>query len=357
MDRQNYAYTHLNIISMNTIVKLSSQERSLYYRQAVERMQFPLPAAVIEKDFWVCWILRLLNTIPELKGNITFKGGTSLSKAWGLIDRFSEDIDIAINRKVFGQQPPFGVEDAETNRQKKKRLKELESKSAVFIKEFLFPKLQEEISKHVKPEEFSLRLIEKGNEVNIEFEYPGVLKSELGGLLPVVLIEFVPRADEIPNEERIITPILYDVFSDILGEGSFVISTLVPERTFLEKLLLIHETLEGFNKGSERKSRHYYDLQKLYNVGVFNRVKNNHELFQMVVQHRQLFFRYNTLDYAGILNNGVRLTPTAGNLADWRSDYMRTAVMIFKDQPAFDDLMLFASQLENEFNEWILSTR
>ena len=338
---------------MNTFIQLSSDERNLYCRQAGERMEIPLPAAVIEKDFWVCWTLNLLNEIPELKGNITFKGGTSLSKAWGLIERFSEDIDIAINRKVFGQEPPHGAENAISNTQRKSRLEELEDKSANFIKEVLLQILHEKIAVHLSPADFTLRLIEKGNEVNIEFEYPGTLKNELGGLLPVVLIELVPRADEIPNEERKITPIIYEVFEDLLGEGSFNISTLTPERTFLEKLLFIHETLEGFNKGSERKSRHYYDLLKLYKAGVFERIKNNRELLQMVVEHRQTFFRYNTLDYTGILSNGVRVLPKKESWTDWRGDYTRTAVMIYNNIPSFEELMSFAEQLENEFNEWI----
>ncbi len=338
---------------MNTFIQLSSDERNLYCRQAAERMETPLPAAVIEKDFWVCWTLNLLNEIPELKGNITFKGGTSLSKAWGLIERFSEDIDIAINRKVFGQQPPHGAEDAKSNTQRKTRLVELEDKSASFIMEILLPILQEKIAEHLNPAEFTLKPIQKGNEINIEFEYPGTLKNELGGLLPVVLIELVPRADEIPNEERKITPIIYEVFEDLLGEGSFNISTLAPERTFLEKLLFIHETLEGFNKGSERKSRHYYDLLKLYKAGVFERIKNNRELLQIVVEHRQTFFRYNTLDYAGILSNGVRVVPTKESWTDWRGDYSRTAVMIYNNIPSFEELMSFAEQLENEFNEWV----
>ena len=338
---------------MNSFIQLSSDERNLYCRQAAERMEIPLPAAVIEKDFWVCWTLNLLNEIPELKGNITFKGGTSLSKAWGLIERFSEDIDIAINRKVFGQEPPHGAENATSNTQRKTRLEELEDKNATFIKEVLLPILHEKIAGHLNPADFTLRLIGKGNEVNIEFEYPGTLKNELGGLLPVVLIELVPRADEISNEERKITPIIYEVFEDLLGEGSFNISTLTPERTFLEKLLFIHETLEGFNKGSERKSRHYYDLLKLYKAGVFERIKNNRELLQMVVEHRQTFFRYNTLDYTGILSNGVRVLPKKESWTDWRGDYTRTAVMIYNNIPSFEELMSFAEQLENEFNEWI----
>lgn len=338
---------------MNTFIQLSSDERNLYCRQAAERMDTPLPAAVIEKDFWVCWTLNLLNDIPELNGNITFKGGTSLSKAWGLIERFSEDIDIAINRKVFGQEPPHGAENAASNRQRKTRLVELEGKSASFILEVLLPILQEKIEGYLNPAEFTLKPIQKGNEVNIEFEYPGTLKNELGELLPVVLIELVPRADEVPNEERKITPIIYEVFEDLLGEGSFHISTLAPERTFLEKLLFIHETLEGFNKGSERKSRHYYDLLKLYKAGIFERIKNNRELLEMVVEHRQTFFRYNTLDYAGILTNGVRVLPSEESWADWRSDYTRTAVMIYNHTPSFEELMSFAELLENEFNEWI----
>lgn len=340
---------------MNSFIKLSPEERKIYCQQAVERMQIPLPAAVIEKDFWVCWTLNLLNGIPELTGNITFKGGTSLSKAWGLIERFSEDIDIAINRKVFGQHPPYGAEDAESNRQRKIRLEELENKSSNFIREFLLPSLHKKISSYLNPDEYTLKPIQKGNEVNLEFEYPGTLKNELGGLLPVVLIELVPRADEIPNEERKITPILYEVFKDLLGEGTFNISTLSPARTFLEKLLFIHETLGGFNKGSERKSRHYYDLLKLYRAGVFDLIRDNRELLQMVVEHRQTFFRYNTLDYAGILKHGVQVIPPKESWADWRSDYSRTTVMIYNDIPSFDDLMQFAAHLEKEFNEWVLN--
>lgn len=339
---------------MNAFIQLSSEERSLYCRQAVERMQLPLPAAVIEKDFWVCWILNLLNEIPELKGNITFKGGTSLSKAWGLIERFSEDIDIAINRKVFGQEPPHGAEDASSNTHRKMRLAALENKSSVFITDILLPLLFKKIAEHLNPNEFTLKPIQKGNEVNIEFEYPGSLKNELGGLLPVVLIELVPRADEHPNEERKITSIIFEVFPDLLGKSSFQVLTLAPERTFLEKLLFIHETLEGFNKGSERKSRHYYDLFKLYKAGVFERIKTNHELLKKVIEHRKTFFRYNTLDYDGILSGGVRVVPPQERWADWRGDYSRTAVMIYNEAPTFDELMTFAEQFEQEFNMWVI---
>jgi predicted nucleotidyltransferase component of viral defense system len=337
---------------MNTFLKLSPEERNVYCRQAAEKMRVPLPAAVIEKDFWVCWTLNQLNEIPSLKGNITFKGGTSLSKAWGLIDRFSEDIDIAVNRKVFGQEPPYGAEHAQSNRQRNIRLEELEERSATFIGDVVLPQLKQRISEQLN-EEFSLRLIRKANEVNIEFEYPGTLKNELGALLPVVLIELVPRADELPNEERTITPMIHEVFSEILGDGSFIISALNPERTFLEKLLLIHETMEGFNKGSERKSRHYYDLFKLYHSGIFEKIKSNRDLLHAVVEHRRTFFRYNTMNYNSILSNGVKVAPPKEIRSDWRSDYARTSIMIYNNFATFDDLMVFAERMEEEFKEWV----
>jgi predicted nucleotidyltransferase component of viral defense system len=338
---------------MNAFLKLSPEDRRLYCIQAASVMDNPLPAAVVEKDFWVCWILKLLSEIPDLKDNLTFKGGTSLSKAWGIIDRFSEDIDIAINRKVFGQDPPNGAEDATSNTQRKLRLETLEKNCATYIIYSLIPLLQEKIESYLDTHDFQLLAIRKGNEVNIEFRYPGTLKNELGGLLPVVLIEIVPRADVIPKNEMRITPIIYDVFKGLLDNGSFTIATLVPERTFLEKLLFIHETLGGYNKGSERKSRHYYDLFKLYEAGVFDLIKLNKDLFQMVVHHRQTFFRYNTLDYSAIFRQGIQFLPQKESWPNWRSDYSRTEVMIYNQIPSFDELMLFAKNFELEFNNWV----
>jgi hypothetical protein len=338
---------------MDGFLSLTSGEKRIYCRQASERMDKPLPAAVIEKDFWVCWLLRLLNQLPELNGNITFKGGTSLSKAWGMIDRFSEDLDIAVNRRLFGQEPPFGAEDASSNTQRKLRLEELQVKSQAFVQEVVIPGLTALIERKLKPDEFRLCTAKKGNEVNIEFEYPGSLKEELGGLLPVVLIELVPRANDIPNELRPVTPILNEVFPELLGEATFHVSTLAPERTLLEKLLMIHETLAGFAKGSERKSRHYYDLQRLHQAGVFGKISNERGLLEAVVEHRRTFFRYNSMDYKAVLKKGVGIVPSAESLQEWRGDYERSAAMFHGARPSFDELMEFAAGFEKEFNEWV----
>jgi len=338
---------------MDAFLKLSSGERSNYCREASQRMEKPLPPAVIEKDFWVCWMLRLLNQLPELNGNITFKGGTSLSKAWGIIERFSEDIDIAVNRRLFGQAPPLGVEDAGSNTQRKIRLQELQDKSKAFVQQVILPGLMAQVETVLKPGEYRLSTVQKGNEVNIEFEYPGTLKKGLGGLLPLVLIEPVPRADDIPSELRPVTPILNEIFPDLLGAGTFHVSTLAPERTLLEKMLMIHETLAGYAKGNERKSRHYYDLYRLHQAGVFERIRNDRILLESVVAHRRTFFRYNSMDYAGVIQKGVGIVPSEAMLQDWRGDYERSAAMFHGARPSFEALMTFAAGFEKEFNEWV----
>jgi len=102
---------------MDGVVKMSAEERRLVCVQAEERLG--LQAASIEKDFWVCWTLRELARLPELGGHLTFKGGTSLSKAWKLIDRFSEDIDLVVDRETLGFGGEASPERASSNAQRK----------------------------------------------------------------------------------------------------------------------------------------------------------------------------------------------------------------------------------------------
>ena len=335
---------------MSSFLNLSIEERRIYCIQAAEQVN--LPPAFIEKDFWVCWTLEQLQAIPELTGKITFKGGTSLSKAWNLIHRFSEDIDLAVHRDLFGQNPPMGAENAPSNRQRKLRLIELENKNRDLITNIVYPKLHERISSILK-ESFELTIQIKGREINLQFAYPGAFKNELGAVLPVVLIELVPRADDIPNEEKTISPIIHDVFEEILNHYSIRVPTLLPERTFLEKLMLIHETISGHSPGQERKSRHFYDLYCMFEGGVFEKIKLNPSLFKEVLQHRKTFFKYAAMNYEDIFIHGIEIVPNSENLVSWRTDYSRTTVMIYRNVPSFEELMSFAFEFQEMFNHWV----
>jgi hypothetical protein len=341
---------------METFIVLGPEDRLLYCRQASELLPFALPAAVVEKDFWVSWLLKLLMELPESRGRLTFKGGTSLSKAWNLIDRFSEDIDLALDRSLFGQAPPHGAEDAPSNTKRKDRIEELNEASAAWTKTTLIPAMRARIAEQLPGEGWTLEPKVKGNEVNIEFRYPGSLQGELGSLLPVVLVELVPRADDQPNGPRTITPLVYEALSELLGVASFEVPTLAPERTLLEKAMYLHETVAGFNAGSERKSRHYYDLSKLISAGFGDSAMVDRALFEMVIAHRRTFYRYNALDYDGILRNGIMIVPPEAHWPDWRGDYDRTGAMIYRDRPTFDELMKAAHAYQEKFNAWVRGT-
>lgn len=338
---------------METFIALSPEDRSLYCRQASGLLRFSLPAAVVEKDFWVSWLLKLLMDLPETCGRLTFKGGTSLAKGWNLIDRFSEDIDLALDRGLFGQAPPLGAEDAASNRKRKERIDELGAACAAWVTGTLVPAMRIRIAQLLPGEHWTLEPVEKGNEVNIEFRYPGVLQGELGALLPVVLVELVPRADDRPSGPRTITPLVHEALPELLGPAGFEVPTLAPERTLIEKAMFLHEAVAGFNKGSERKSRHYYDLYKLIAAGHGDAAIADRALFELVIAHRRTFYRYNMLNYDAILRTGITIVPPEAQWPDWRGDYDRTSAMIYRDRPTFDVLMDTARGYQERFNAWV----
>ena len=126
---------------MNEFVRLAASERRLYCEQAAARLGLPAPS--VEKDFWVCWSLRLLFGLPDWTGHLTFKGGTSLSKGWRLIERFSEDIDVVIDRDILGFAGPDDPQQAPSGKQRQKRLEALKAACQDRIHAELLPALKE----------------------------------------------------------------------------------------------------------------------------------------------------------------------------------------------------------------------
>ncbi len=340
---------------MRAYLELSPEERAIYCRQAPERLPTPLPATVIEKDFWVSWLLQVLMELPATQGRLTFKGGTSLSKAFGLIDRFSEDIDLVLDRALL--LPEEGTDPAGlSNSQREAYLGRLTASCTMWTTGTLLPALRIRIAELLPAETWKLELHVKGNETNLLFDYPGSLKGELGALLPIVLVELVPRADDEPNAPRPITPLLFEALPEALGSATFYVPTLAPQRTLLEKALLLHETVAGFNRGSERKSRHYYDLLKLDAGGYAAQAMADRALFESVVRHRRTFYRYNKLNYDAILGQGITIVPPQEQWPDWRGDYERSRAMIHTDVPTFEQLMAAAQRLQDSFNAWVRNT-
>jgi hypothetical protein len=330
---------------MEAFLKLSVEDQRRYLEQAQAKLG--LPPASIEKDFWVCWTLQELFSLPGWGEHLIFKGGTSLSKAWKLIERFSEDLDVVIDREFLGFS-----EQVISRNQQKKLMKECRRR----IDEDLRPLLITKFSS-LLPEgaEWTLVLAEPEEDPDqqtILFMFPGVLREKIGYLRSVVKIEMGARSDPEPWESPVLHPYLCEAFPE-LGSGEFSVRTVAPRRTFWEKAMLLHE--ETFRQAdSPRKkplARHYYDLWSLITKGVAAEAVADDGLFERVVAHRQVFFPRKNVDYGSLKPGLLRLLPDEAQITGWRRDYdAMQDEMFFGEVPTFDQILSVVGEFESEFN-------
>ena len=338
---------------MNVFLSFSEERRRTVCEQAQDKLG--LPPATIEKDFWVCWTLKKLFDLPEWGSQLTFKGGTSLSKGWALIERFSEDIDIVINRDALGFGGDKAPDCAPSKKQTRKRLDALKVASQNCVNGTLLALLGEAISKEM-PAELSWQLDpdpDGPDKQTLLLAYPTAFNDQIAYLRQVVKIELGARSDTEPTLDVDIHPYLGDAFPNLLTQTHFSIKAVSPERTFWEKAMLLHE--ETFRppekKRQARMARHYYDLYRLIDAGIGQKASGDLELFERIAAHRQVYFRYTWVDYDTLRPGRLRLVPPDDQLAYWKSDY--TAMkdeMFFGEPPAFDYLIQTARNFQDEFN-------
>ena len=338
---------------MNAFLSYSEDRKRTVCEQAQDTLG--LPPATIEKDFWVCWTLKNLFDLPEWGLQLTFKGGTSLSKGWALIERFSEDIDIVINRYALG----FGVDKAPdrapSKKQARKRLDALKAASQGCINEKLLPLLTDTISQQM-PAELSWRLYLDPDDPDAQtllLVYPTAFTGQMGYVRPVVKIEFGARSDTEPSLVVNIQPYLGKPFPDLFTQTNFSVKVVSLERTFWEKAMLLHE--ETFRPREKirqaRMARHYYDLYCLINAGIGDKASRDLELFKRIAAHRQVYFRHTWVDYDTLCPGRLKLVPPDEHLANWKNDYNAMKdEMFFGEPPEFDELILSARKFQDTFN-------
>ncbi len=340
---------------MNAFAQLSDEERRIFFDQTAARLG--LPAASIEKDFWVCWTLRILFRLPEWGPALTFKGGTSLLKGWQLIQRFSEDLDVVIDRDHLGFGGDASPEHAGSGKQRKKRLDELRATCQQRIQKQLHPALTEAVNRSLPSAGASSIQLAPPNEdpdqQTLLFQYPSTLATSLAYLRPVVVIELGARSDTEPSAAPIIRPYVAEAFPEIVTDGGFPVRAVEPRRTFYEKAFLLHEeTFRPADKPRKRPlARHYYDLWSLIKKGVAAEALADSGLFERVAEHREVFFRQNWVDYATLQHGSIRLVPVESQMPDWERDYkaMREE-MFFGDMPSFAELMGVVRDFERKLN-------
>jgi hypothetical protein len=336
---------------MNAYLQLSPENQRAACREGGARRL--LPAASMEKDFWVCWTLRELFALPEIGSRLTFKGGTSLSKCYGLIERFSEDIDLVIDRTTFGVEPPDepGISKGETRR----RLESLKAACGAYVQTTLKPALASRLTATMpmgRPWTLTEEVSVDGG-INLLFAYPSVFDAGTGPN-PIVKIEPGARSDIEPNRAPEIQPYLAEVLPDLLGPSRFAVRTVAPERTFWEKAMLLHE--ENFPaEPAEPKpalARHYYDLYCLLKAGVGTKATADVALFANVDAHRSVFFRQSKAIEEARKPGTFRLLPAAAHLNVWRANYDRMKEpYFFGEPPTFDQILRVVGEFEQQFNQ------
>jgi predicted nucleotidyltransferase component of viral defense system len=338
---------------MDTFLQLPLARRLLAFQQVDEAMG--LQAVSVEKDFWVCWTLRELFLLPGIGQHLTFKGGTSLSKAWKLIERFSEDIDIIVDKEALGFGGEAAPDRAASNKQRKARLESLMNACREWVQGKLQPALASRIQSALGDTDWQLEVDpDMPDGQCLLFHYPSVFPAgAVGYVRPVVKIELGARSDDWPHEEKPILPYVIEYFPALDPTPAFTVRVLSAERTFWEKACLLHE--ETFRPAGKprklRMARHYYDLWCLLHAGVGEKALAQTALFQRVAEHRELFFRFSWVDYSTHKPGTFRLTPPTDHATAWKADYTEMlGPMFFGETPAFEAMIAAATAFEITFN-------
>jgi len=325
---------------MNNWLNIDKGRRIFIIESIAKKTQ--LSPDAIEKDWWVTMTLRALFSC-ECAEHIVFKGGTSLSKSWNLIERFSEDIDIAIDRKFFGFEGEL----------KRKQINNLRRASCAYIS----GKLKDELDNKLKEagiSEYSVSIEETADTTKdpqtIEIQYKSLFN--INYLRDKILIEIGARSLIEPSENVRIRSIIAENYPETNFADDFVaIPTVIPQRTFLEKAFLLHEE---FQKPPEkirvdRMTRHIYDLEKLMDTDYAKEALNNKDLYNAIVEHRRTLTAMKEVDYDTHVPEKINFIPPAFIMDSWRKDYEKMQNMIYGKSLPFDKLMDRIRELNERF--------
>lgn len=329
---------------MREFARLDTEERRRVFQ--VISAEMGISPAMIEKDFWVCFTLDNLFHDFSYKERIVFKGGTSLSKAYGLISRFSEDIDLILDWRLLG----FGLDEPWQERSNTKQ-DQFNKKTTVitdaFLKERFVPALKESLSKSLGIDA-DVRMADE--EQTVVFAYPRMFESN--ATLDIIRLEIGPLAAWTPTEVATVTSYVAETRPSIFSHPKTDLATVMPERTFWEKATILHQEANRPEPKSmpRRYSRHYYDMHKLGHSWVKNRAFNDLGLLEKVVGFKKKFYRVPWSQLRDAKPGTFRLAPPEYRIPELARDYESMQEMLFGERPSFEDVIDYMRILEHEIN-------
>lgn len=324
---------------MDRVAGLPATQRSeLFSESAAGRGMTP---AIVEKDFWVTWTLDKLFSHHELSRILMFKGGTSLSKVFGLIERFSEDIDLVLDWTILTGEDP----QAERSKSKQHALNlEIDERGQAYITSELLRQLTDCVAPVCRCE------VDATDHHVLNIRYPGAFPDRY--LRSEVRLEIGPLASWLPFDEYTIRPYAAEAFPAVFNRAECRVKAIKAERTFWEKATILHHEAHrpDGSPQSPRYSRHYYDLAKMAVSPVKEVALAVPGLLASVVEFKERFYPRGWARYDLAKPGSLRLVPEGHVLATVTADYREMRTMIFGEYPSIEALMTQLQTLEDEIN-------
>ncbi len=292
---------------------------------------------IIEKDWWVTAVLRALFSLPYA-GHLSFKGGTNLSKCWHLINRMSEDVDIAIDREFLG----FSGTLSKTQISDK-----LRRASCSFVREKLQYDLAEQLVRNgIDRDTFAVAVnitpVTTTDPEIIEVTYRPAFE-DTAYIRSKVIVEVSGRSMSEPVTPVELRSLIDEVFTKApFTEPDFEVHAVVPQRTFLEKIFLLHEEFSKPKEliRTERMSRHLYDIWQIMDTPIAEEALQDKELYQSVIEHRRIFIGLKGFDYETLRSGSIHIVPPEEVYESWKQDYeIMQETMIYGESLSFDKLV------------------
>lgn len=268
----------------------------------------------VEKDWWVSVVLKAIFGL-RCSEYLIFKGGTSLSKGWGLINRFSEDIDIAIDKSFWGIK-------GET----KSQIGKLRRLSKRYVKDVLIEELRDNLNSmgvsdyivHFQDTDSS------DSDPSVIFvSYVSVLNGQVSYIAPRVKIEFSCRSLREPFEKLRYTSFISSFYSnEKFADKEFEVASVLPSRTFLEKIFLLHEEFQKDKIRSIRMTRHLYDLERLMDTEYARKALEDAPMYNRIVEHRRKYMPIRGIDYLRHNPSFISIVPCASVFKEYERDYI-----------------------------------
>lgn len=307
-----------------------------------------LSPAIVEKDFWVCLTLDWLFGDSPWRKQLAFKGGTSLSKAFGLIKRFSEDIDLILDWRLIG----YGINEPwmdRSNTQQDKFNEQANLKNAEFLKSVFVPELKRGLGE-IMGMEPDVRM--DGKDPNtVVFAYPCAFMDS--AILREIRIESGSLAAWTPAKGQTISPYVASYYPSLFKRAETTVYTVDAERTFWEKVTILHrEAMRTERQGPmpPRYSRHYYDLWCMCSSDIKASALAQIDLLDAVVKFKRKFYRCSWAKYELATASSIRLLPPNGAIPALEQDYSHMKNMIFGPKPPFAEILDVLSNLEEEIH-------